>query len=181
MRELNGSIVFEDSLMYDMLKIITFTTPPNASQWQWTKISGNFNLQSSNNSGTIIGFQPTTGLIEVKYYSSACNEWSVAALLYVNISSSCGGGFEFFSVYPNPASSELNIDMAESAFAEKNGTIEGTYQVELISQSSLKKVYSTESSARNLKIPLNKFEEGAYFINILYKEAIIKKQIIIKR
>tara|TARA_B100000965_G_scaffold390541_1_gene397679 strand:+ start:4531 stop:6627 length:2097 start_codon:yes stop_codon:yes gene_type:complete len=168
-------IIFVNACV-DVHKNITFTTPPNASQWQWTKISGNFNLQSSNNSGTIIGFQPTTGLIEVKYYSSACNEWSVAALLYVNISSSCGGGFELFSVYPNPASSELTIDITES-----DGALDDSYQVELVSQSSLKKVYSKKSYDKKLRIPLDNFKEGVYFINILYKEAVIRKQIIIKR
>lgn len=90
-----------------------------------------------------------------------------------------GGGL--FSVYPNPASSTLTIELSDSLFTNQSTMLEESYQLKLISSQSLETVYSTITSEKQVIIPVDKFPDGTYYLSIRYKEAVIQRQIIIRK
>lgn len=79
---------------------------------------------------------------------------------------------ESFSVYPNPASVELNIDLNVTTFNFK--------QVQLFNVNG-EQVYTSnvEESLSNIKVPVNKLSKGVYFLLLRSDMGEVRKKVLI--
>ena len=82
---------------------------------------------------------------------------------------------EIISLYPNPASTEIKINI--------NDIIEESFEVSIINVvgKTVSQLSNSNLNSNNIKIDVSNFEEGIYYIRIKYKESIILKKVIIMR
>jgi hypothetical protein len=90
----------------------------------------------------------------------------------------CEDPFEPFSmnasIYPNPTSNSINIEFDESTvFAEE-------YEASLINNMQTP-VRTLKSKKTKEVIDVRNLPKGIYYLNIIYKEGILRKQIMIER
>jgi hypothetical protein len=82
-----------------------------------------------------------------------------------------------YNVYPNPASSTLTIQVTDST---ESKSLDHPYQLNIMDRFS-RKVFSTQSNKKVLEIPVNNLPPDIYYLNLFYKDAVLQKQIEIKR
>lgn len=112
---------------------------------------------------------------------------------YVNncYDSGCDG-FVCFTVYPNPASSELNLEIqtfsslqaanASSGEASQSMTTDKkeSYEVQLISQMG-KMEATVKFETKKKKIDLKKIPNGNYVLHLIHSKGKISKHIVVKK
>jgi len=82
---------------------------------------------------------------------------------------------------PNPASSAISIQVTDSLSSNSlNGTLDQPYELHMMDRFS-RKVFSTQSNEKSLEIPIHNLPPDIYYLNMIYKDAVVQKQIIIKR
>lgn len=151
----------------------------NVTGWDWDSVwGGNYTMTGNGNWRDISSSQPTTDLLEIRYNTTACG-WSAPAHVYVSIID-CFSLSSLITVYPNPASYELAIQLSDSLSLNKT-MFDEVYQIDLINKQSIATIYSIQTKEKNVTIPLDKYPEGIYYLNIYYKGAVTRRQIIIKR
>ena len=84
------------------------------------------------------------------------------------------------SVYPNPASSTMTVQVTDSASASSNtsGKLSQSYQLNLYDRSG-NSFYSTQSDQSVLLMPVSNLPPGIYYINVFSKEAVLQRQVAI--
>jgi hypothetical protein len=97
------------------------------------------------------------------------------ALLYQNFS--CGGGWGFFSVYPNPADNFFEVEINESEYKSEEFL---SYEIALFDNNGIEKL-RTSTSDKSKKIDTSYLKSGQYFLHVLYKGEVLQRQIIINR
>ncbi len=99
------------------------------------------------------------------YYDS-CNYWNICGGLAEN------NPIELFSVYPNPASNEINIEIRVSKNTDAQFIIESYDGREV--ESVYKKLYAGSS-----KVKTAGFTPGVYFIRCITKNGVLCRKVII--
>lgn len=151
---------------------------PTATNYQWRVYpSGNEWIGSNGNSGITLSI-------------SAAGMYSLG----VDITNPCGViGFEtpvdvslfsaLFTVYPNPASEELHIEMIPSEKPEKQGVDvpdHTVYEIKLFDPSG-SELHSQVASGTKVTLNVRHLDNGFYYIHILHKEGVIRKKIRVQR
>ncbi len=93
----------------------------NILEWEWEKVTGNFNLLDFESCADILGFQPGNGFVSVRV-RNACG-WSNPTFIVVNVTDCSGMTVQQKSIklFPNPATSSvtLSVDKAKLSQPDK--------------------------------------------------------------
>jgi hypothetical protein len=145
----------------------------------------------------------TGATISPTQYSVSTNDNTAQFSVHLSSTSSCGAttnkclfftnsGISPFSVIrpkasatlsvsPNPASTTLTVQVADSLSTNAQSvTLDQPYQLSISDRFS-RKVFSTQSNEKLLEIPLHNLPPDIYYLNLIYKDAVVQKQIVIKR
>jgi Secretion system C-terminal sorting domain len=82
------------------------------------------------------------------------------------------------SVYPNPSSQLLTAELTDSLNSDQS--LDQSYQLSIMDRFS-RKIFSTQSSEKLMEIPVSHLPPDIYYLNVIYKDAVLRKQVIIKR
>jgi len=159
---------------------------PNATSyfWQWSKDpSGIIRTKTtpSSSSGKITLFDGSGNYrIGVKA-TSACGTSDFTVQTFVM---SCGGtlgGKAVVATFPNPTSSTLTIQVTDSLSTNtQSNALDQPYELQIMDRYS-RKVFSAKSSDKAFQISTDGLPDGIYYLNLFYKDALLQKQIIIRR
>lgn len=108
--------------------------------------------------------------------------WSDYTGLTVAPDYNCGGGYYSYSIYPNPSSDFLTIEpVVQDLF--KNSEIKSEpedFEIRIYnSQEDL--VFETHSKGKMIKVSLERFKSGTYFVHINHKNGVIREQIRVQK
>ncbi len=130
----------------------------------------------------ITGSNSTGGAVGVRV-ANACDAGGSPASVFTYVSS-CGG-FSAFSVYPNPVADEITVSLEDfDSLGNKKAKIEKLKKLEFevsLFDNKKNKVITLTSKDEMLSIPVRNLPEGLYYLNIIFKEGIIQRQILVKR
>lgn len=144
----------------------------------WTYVSGQGTRYIALNTGS----SSTGGAVGVRV-ANACDAGGSPATLFTSVSS-CGS-FSSFSAVPNPADEEITVTLDDydslGKKKEKKDKLKKTeFEVSLFDNQK-NRVTTLLSKDEVLSIPVRDLPEGFYYLNILFKEGIIQRQILVKR
>lgn len=115
--------------------------------------------------------------------ANACDAGGSPASVFTYVSS-CGG-FSAFSVYPNPVADEITVSLEDfDSLGNKKAKIDKLKKKEFevsLFDNKKNKLVTVTSKDETLSIPVRDLPEGLYYINIIFKEGIIQRQILVKR
>lgn len=83
------------------------------------------------------------------------------------------------AVFPNPASTSLTVNVVDSTQSIASVTLPQPCQIMLFNKSG-QRVYSTQSSNCTVSVPLLGLPSDLYYLNVVYREAVRQKQILIQ-
>jgi len=157
-------------------------TLPNATNYtwswptDWTYQSGQGTPYLSLNTG------PTSygGAVTVRVANN-CDAGGSPAVQYTSVSS-CGG-YAALSVYPNPTSDEINVSLDEyDSSGKKTDEVppDSNFQVALYDKNQ-RKLALIQANDRLVKIPVKDLPDDTYYLRLWYKEAVLQRQILIKK
>ena len=120
--------------------------------------------------------------------SNSCDTLS-GTIYYCN--SGCSGGIlqspirhghsASVAASPNPVSSTLTVQVSDSLSTNNSAaTLDQPYELHLMDRFS-RKVFSAQSNEKKLEIPVGSLAPDIYYLNLIYGDAVLKKQIVIKR
>ncbi|MBS1486802.1 MAG: T9SS type A sorting domain-containing protein [Bacteroidetes bacterium] len=84
------------------------------------------------------------------------------------------------NIFPNPAASFMTVQVKDSLSSDLRSTWQQAYQLKLMDNFG-SPVYSAQSSGENINIPVHNFSPGIYYIHVLQRDAVIRRQVIIDR
>lgn len=144
----------------------------------WTYVSGQGTRYLALNTGN----SSYGGAVGVRV-SNACDAGGSPATMFTSVSS-CGS-YSAFAVYPNPGADEITVSLDDfDSLGNKKAKLikqkRNEFEVSLFDKSRTKMV-TMSSKDETLSIPVRSLPEGFYYLNILHKEGILQRQILIKR
>jgi hypothetical protein len=92
-------------------------------------------------------------------------------------------------ISPNPASEELTVEVADSTDTANNTAGRGVnistglsenYQITLYNAQGMA-VQRFSNNQRKLKLNVSTIEEGIYYLEVIYKDAVIRRRVVIRR
>ncbi len=165
-------------------QLVTYThynaTTPNGGTYDWTlpydyKFCTNcwsvFSGGNGNNQVRAIAGS-SSGYMQVRK-TNACGSGG-AKLIYVTVSGGGGGGIILQST-PNPANTELNINLTNVFAGHKNETA-----VVLLYDKSMNTVFSTQTNQKELVIPTAGLPNGNYILQIVLLDKVYQRHIMLK-
>ncbi|HCW08667.1 MAG TPA: hypothetical protein DGG95_15010 [Cytophagales bacterium] len=82
------------------------------------------------------------------------------------------------SVYPNPASTTFSVQLTDSL--STGSALSQPIQLYLYNRMS-QMVYSIQSWSKSTDIPVGSLPDDIYYLNVFYKNAVLQKQIVVKK
>jgi hypothetical protein len=82
------------------------------------------------------------------------------------------------TVFPNPASSNLTVQLSDSLSNGSN--LNQVYQLSLFNRYA-QTVYSVESNTKSMQIPVDNIPADIYYLNVIYNGVVLREQIVIGR
>lgn len=165
-----------NSYVYYSIPTLSGVTSIN---WVWP--SGWTYVLGQNTTNLALRTNSSSGVVSVGV-NNTCGQSGSYATKYTSVTGFCG--FSAFSVYPNPASSELTISFVDTTATDvmvSNGQeLESQYEVKIYNQYQ-ELIYLTRTSKSTLTIPISNFPNGSYYLNILNKEGIIQRKIFVNK
>ncbi|MBS1559059.1 MAG: T9SS type A sorting domain-containing protein [Bacteroidetes bacterium] len=149
-----------------------------ASTYSW--VSGNSSILEVSGGYTSVNLLAEAA--GTTYFTvTTANACGTSNKRYIASVSTCsgGGGQMSVAVFPNPASFSLTVNVVDStqnAFAQ---TLPQPYQIMLFNRSG-QRVFSMQTSNATASIPLSGLPADIYYLDVVYKEAVKQKQIIIQ-
>jgi hypothetical protein len=91
-------------------------------------------------------------------------------------------------ISPNPASEELTVEISDSTTTSNTAgrginlsdDLPESYQATLYNSQGMA-IQQISDNQRNLKLNVSTIEEGIYYLEIIYKEAVTRRRVVIKR
>jgi len=158
--------------------------------YTWRIPSGNgwsFFSQNLNTTSVDVWVGTTEGSVEA-YWSNGCGQ--TGTYLWVTTYHSGGGGGgggpgplpgpgpqPEIVISPNPSTTTVTIKATESL---NRSALDQPYQLFLADKYG-RKVFSVQSDEKNFDIPVSHLPEDIYYLNLIYKDVMVRKQIVIKR
>ncbi|MBS1949607.1 MAG: zinc-dependent metalloprotease [Bacteroidetes bacterium] len=90
-----------------------------------------------------------------------------------------GGGQMAVTAYPNPASSSMTVSVTDSLASTNSVLLPQPYQLNLYDRFGTS-TYSVQSDQHTLQVPVGSLPQGVYYINVLYKDAVLRRQVLIQ-
>ena len=85
------------------------------------------------------------------------------------------------TVFPNPASTALTVQVIDSLSTNiESSMLDQSYQLFIMDRFS-RKVFSAQSFDKTIHISTDELPSDIYYLNIIYKDLILRKQIILKK
>ncbi len=156
-----------------------------ATSFNWVLPKG-FSFLSANGSiSEFINTSATTGSYTLFCAANnACGSSWTHSLGITLVSSGGGGGIAApvrLSAYPNPATSTITVQVTDSISTNTlSNTLDQPYQLLMMDRSS-NKVFSVQSADKILNISTDGLPSDIYYLRVLYKDAVLQRQIIIKK
>ncbi len=162
---------------------------PGADSYNWVLPKG-FSLFGGNGaSSEYINTPATTGS-----YTLFCSVSNTCGSRYtnslgINLGTGGGGGGGKLgpppaiavAAFPNPTASTLTVHITDSTSTEDGeDRFAQPYELQLMDRNS-GKVFSTQSNKKTMDIPVGNLPKGIYYLNVSYKDAVLRKQIVIER
>jgi len=80
--------------------------------------------------------------------------------------------------FPNPASSQLNVEISDST-STGGESLNSNYYI-VMRDKSANLVYQAVTSMKQIEIPTEGLPSDNYFLRIIYKDAVLEQQIVVK-
>jgi len=139
----------------------------------WAYVSGQNTISLALRTGT------SGGMVSVGV-NNTCGQSGSNATKYTSVYGSCGYSL---SIYPNPASSELNIffeSIDSTDLTANNGQkFEFEYEIKIYNLYQ-ELIYSVKTSNKTYKISISEFPDGSYILVIMDEKEIIQEKKFIK-
>lgn len=90
-----------------------------------------------------------------------------------------GGGQMSVTAYPNPSSSTMTVSVTDSVATSNSVVLPQPYQLNLYDRFGAS-TYSVQSDQHTLQIPVGSLPQGVYYINVLYKDAVLRRQVFVQ-
>jgi hypothetical protein len=137
--------------------------PPGAVSWSWDQYSSQITFETL----------PYYTQYPFSFNGTASNSCGSAQITFTFI---YGPNCQFL-LSPNPVDDELTITRLN-----QGDSLEKADNVEVVLFNNSKEiVYSLQSDEYVIKIPVKNLPQGNYIIHIIYKEGVLREQIVIKR
>ncbi len=153
-----------------------------ATSFNWVWPPHSFGSTGGSTSSSIyINTPPTVG----SYYTINCAAVNACGQAWTNslgVNINYGGGGSpaaAIAVYPNPTTSSLTLQIADSTSSEVQ-TLDQPYQVDMFNKFS-ENIYSIQSSKKKIDIPLDGLPGGIYYLNVSYKGTTLRRQIVVNK
>jgi hypothetical protein len=178
------------SLCTDRNYLVLIDPVPGANSYQWI-IPSAFTY-SDGSSGTTTTTTNNTNVytsFQTGYFNIKCNAYnlcgpSIQQKLTVNVKTCTTGNnlvAASVSAFPNPTASTLTVQVTDSLSTDPSTVkLEEPYELHLIDKYQ-RKVMSFKSSDKTLNISIEGIPSDTYYLHFYYKDAIIRKQIIIQK
>ncbi len=149
--------------------------------YQWTYPSNwSVQTQSANFITLYVPSNPVYGTVRFRV-NNGCG-YSEYSGITVFPGYSCSSGMYDVNVYPNPVSDELNLVMLGESGNEiqKENSTDQDFEISLYDVKG-HQVSSFKTKETKITIDVSKIKNGFYYLHILYKEGLIRRQIRIER
>lgn len=143
---------------------------PTSNGWQFVDGDNNINLT------LIAGTQSAA----ISYSLVSSCGTSTASTPFWTTVNSCFGRM---AVYPNPATEELTVELPDDGDGTESKKIRKNRDSDVVLyDKEQREVYKTKMNGqRSVRIPLHNLPDGTYYIGVVNKEAIERRQIVIKK
>lgn len=152
-------------------------------EWEWKTVVGNFNVIDFGQCTQILGFQPSSGFISVRF-RNACG-WSKPTFITVNITE-CNKFYrkqKLIRVFPNPATNNITLSVANQKTekpVKNNDFLIGIKEVEIYDYAGRLKYYRKYPKHQSVNIDVSSLQEGIYLMKINTGNEIESQQLIIQ-
>jgi hypothetical protein len=182
---INCSACVDGYLSYCLNTTYSFgISGPGGSNYQWTIPQGWQSLYVSGNAAVLRSpstSNPPTGTLSctltdlcgIQETKSMFTAYSCHQTPSVAESST-------LTTSPNPASSALTVEVIDSTANNSSAQLQQPYHVYLYNRMT-QTVYSTQSSDKTIQIPISNLPDDVYYLNVLYKNAVLQRQVVVKK
>jgi len=149
-----------------------------ASSYSW--VSNNLSMLEASGSSTYVNLQAiASGTCTFSVtVSNTCA--TTGKSYFTSIQDCSGGGGMYMTSYPNPSSTTMTVSVTDSLSKGNEGFLPQPYQLSLFNHFG-NTVYSVQSDLRTIQLPVGSLPPGIYYLNVFYKEAVLRKQVVIER
>ncbi len=155
---------------------------PQATSFRWLLPPGFSFYSGSTTSSPFITTSATAGSYTL--FCAAVNSCGQSWTHSLGITISTGGGCcpaaaVRLSAFPNPASSTLTVTVADSLATGESQTLDQPYRLALVDRLGTP-VFSAQPSEHSVQVPVSQLPAGVYYLNVVYKEAVLQRQVFIE-
>lgn len=185
----NGEEITTVSTCTDTYKSLCPTVDPkwNILEWEWEKVTGNFNLIDFESCADILGFQPGSGLISVRV-RNACG-WSnpTFIVVYVNDCSGMRTQQKSIKLFPNPAINSVTLAVDKSKLSQldtkgkENLPLASINDVLIYDNFGTLKLYRKYTNQQSATLDLSRLPKGIYMVEVNTGSGVEYQQLIIQK
>jgi Secretion system C-terminal sorting domain len=157
----------------------------NILEWEWEKVTGNFNLLDFESCADILGFQPGFGFISVRV-RNACG-WSNPTFIVVYVNDCSGMGMQQKSIklFPNPVSSSVTLSVDNRKTIQLKGKEKlpaaSINEVKVYDNSGSVKLYRKFIKQPTATLDVSRLPKGIYTVEVNTGSGVEYQQLIIQR
>lgn len=157
----------------------------NVLEWEWEKVTGDFNLIDFESCADILGYQPGFGFISVRVRNE-CG-WSNPTFISVNVTDCNSMTMQQKSIkmYPNPATSSVTLSVDNEKDAQSTGTGNEVVtpatinEVKVYDNFGKIKLYRKYTKQQTAKLDISGLTKGIYLVEINTGSRIEHQQLMI--
>lgn len=185
----NGQQITSVSTCTDVYKSLCPTIDPKWGilEWQWEKVTGNFDLLDFESCADILGFQPGSGFISVRV-RNACG-WSNPTLIVVNVKDCSSMTMQQTSIklFPNPATSSVTLsvdnqkDVQSKAKEKENLLVASINEVKIYDNFGSMKLYRKFAKQQTAALDISSLPNGVYVVEVATGSGLEYQQLMIQK
>lgn len=88
-----------------------------------------------------------------------------------------GGGWGLFSVYPNPAENYMEVQIEENEFKSSSFS---SFEIVLLDNNGTE-IFRSTTNDKSKRIDTSSIKNGQYFLHVMYKGEILKRQVFVSK
>jgi serine protease len=131
---------------------------------------------------TVYGGQLGVGNFKVRAGMTSCTPISNWKQTNIKVNNCGSSASVMLNAYPNPSTNLLTIQVTDSLLSDQSSSskLDEPYQLDIINKFQ-QKVFSSQFTDKKVQIQTGGFAPDVYFLIVQYKEAVMRRHIIIKR